>query len=102
AEILFMRLKSNNPQLNHNLFKRHYIDSAACICAGGDETLSYYFLECSQFSPCRKHLELTLSRIGLSLSVDILLLNDCSIDKDAMSVVLRAVNEYIEKTQRFT
>lgn len=99
SQVLLTRLRTGCSALNSYLFSKNLVESPLCRC-GQHEDTKHFLLHCPLYDDQRIELLDTVSQICLP-SLNTLLSGDISLSIETNSIILRAVQKYINKSQRF-
>lgn len=98
-QVLHTRLRTNCSALNHHLFLKNISLTPLCNC-GQIETTQHFFFECCAYDAVRRTLLLNLQDFSINLHK--LLYGDPSLTYQDNVIIFTNVQNYIEKTKRFT
>jgi hypothetical protein len=98
-QVLHTWLRTNCSALNHHLFLKNISLSPLCNC-GQIETTQHFFFECCAYDAVRRTFLLNLQ--DLSINLYKLLYGDPSLTYKDNVIIFTNVQNYIEKTKRFT
>lgn len=102
-EVIVTSLRCRVPQLNRYLHRSRLAQSAMCSYCNEEESVDHFLLSCRRFSSLRRQLlEVPLHRLGLALSVPVLLSFGASETGYGRRDVCSALLRFIENSKRFT
>ena len=99
GQIYHARLRTKCRSLRHHLFSINIIECPRCIC-GSLEDIHHYLLVCYQYTNIRRELLTTVSGI-CNPTLNVLLYGDPSLSLEQNKYIVKIVQDFILKSNRF-